>query len=61
VGISCRARLKRRCVLSSVEIRCDDLIYKPRVRMTTRANAFAMFLAAVNERMPFMAMTGDSR
>lgn len=61
VWISCRARLKGYCVLSGALIRRDDLVYKPRVRTTTPANASAMILASVIERMPAMAGTGDQR
>jgi hypothetical protein len=55
VWISCRARLKGYCVLTGAVIRRDDLIYKPRVRTTTPANATAMILASVMEKMPAIA------
>jgi hypothetical protein len=61
VWISYRARLKGHCALSGSEIRRDDLIYKPGVRMATPAKATAMILASVVERMAAMAMTSDSR
>lgn len=59
VWISCRARLKGFCVLSGAVIRRDDLIYKPRVRTTTPANAAAMILASVIEQMPALAVAVD--
>ena len=61
VWISCRARQKGCCALSGAVISRDDPIYKPRVRAATPANASAMILASVIERLPAMAMTGDSR
>lgn len=48
-------------MVSGAEIRRDDQINKPRGRMTTPANASAMILACVIERMPATAMAGDSR
>ncbi len=61
VWISCRARLKGYCVLSGAAIRRDDLVYKPRVRTTTPANASAMILASVIERMLAVVGAGDPR
>lgn len=59
VWIICRARLKGYCALSGAVIRRDDLIYKPRVRTSTPANATAMILASVVEQMPAMIAAGD--
>jgi hypothetical protein len=61
VWISCRARFKGYCVLSGAPIRRDDLVYKPRVRTSTPANASAMILAAVIQRMPAMVDACDPR
>ena len=58
VWISCRARLKGRCALSGAVIRRDDMIYKPRVRTFTPANATAMILASVIEQMPVPTAAG---
>lgn len=54
VWISCRARLKGRCVLSGAVISRDDMIYKPRARASIPANAEAMILASVVEQLPAM-------
>ncbi|ASW03031.1 hypothetical protein CJU94_31470 [Paraburkholderia aromaticivorans] len=59
VWIVCRARLKGYCALSGTVIRRDDLIYKPRIRASTPANATAMILASVVEQMPAMMAAGD--
>lgn len=61
VWISCRARIKGRCAVSGATIRRDDAIYKPRVRSAVPANAGAMILATVIERMPTVARQGEIR
>ncbi|RDJ98051.1 DUF3331 domain-containing protein [Paraburkholderia lacunae] len=61
VWISCRARVTGRCALSGAMIRRNDLIYKPRGRGTTPANADAMILASVIKGPPSSALKGDSR
>ncbi|MFM0060878.1 DUF3331 domain-containing protein [Paraburkholderia phytofirmans] len=53
-------KVKGRCVVRGAEIRRDDLFYKARVRMSTPANASAMSLACVLERMPAIAMAGEA-
>jgi hypothetical protein len=54
VWFSCRARIKGRCALSGAVIFRNDPVYKPRVRNAFPANAGAMILATVIERMPSM-------
>jgi hypothetical protein len=51
VWISCRARSSGRCALSGAAIRRHDFVYKPRARSVAPANANAMILASLIERV----------
>jgi hypothetical protein len=51
VWISCRARSGGRCALSGAKIRRRDVVYKPRIRSIVPANAKAMILASLVERL----------
>jgi hypothetical protein len=52
IWISCRARSGGRCALSGTPIRRHDFVYKPRTRSVVPANANAMILASLVERVP---------
>ena len=52
IWISCRARSGGRCALSGATIRRHDFVYKPRTRSIVPANANAMILASLVERVP---------
>lgn len=52
IWISCRARSGGRCALSGATIRRHDFVYKPRTRSVVPANANAMILASLVERVP---------
>jgi hypothetical protein len=51
VWISCRARSNGRCALSGAAIRRHEFVYKPRARSVAPANANAMILASLIERV----------